>query len=144
MTREGLRRSSLNISWKDEPPAPDQAGEVYLGPLVEGKDTYLVKSREVVQVIESVGHEFWHLNGDGRMLGHWRPRFDCDCEYGLRTEYELRGFTLLGYSGRCNDMRVDDDYHWTVRVILDVRKKLDPDGPQAKALWAAVGKIRAV
>ena len=133
----------MNISWKIEPPAPDQVGEVYLGPFVEGRDTYLVKSREAVEITESVGFEFWHLDHEGRVLGHWRPRFDCDCEYGLRTEYELRDFTLLQLSGRRNDMRVDDDWHWDVRVILNVSRHLDPDGPEARAVRTALAKRQA-
>lgn len=77
------------------------------------------------------------------MLGHWRPRFDSDCEYALRTEYELRDLTLLQFSGRRNDSRVDDDWHWDVRVILNITRRLDPDGPEARTLHAAVGGSRS-
>jgi hypothetical protein len=119
-------------------PAPDPAGELYLGPLIEGKDSYLLKSREIVHHLESSGHEFWQFDHEGRLLNHWEPRFDCDCEYGLRTEYELRDFTLLELSGRTNDSRVDDDWHWEVRVILNVYRRLEADSPETRAFWQAV------
>jgi hypothetical protein len=128
------------MSQADRAPAPAAAGELFIGisPLVEGREFYLLKSREIVHHLESSGHEFWQFDHEGKLLDHWRPRFDCDCEYGLRTEYELRDFTLLELSGRTNDMSTHDSWHWTVRVILDVSRRLDPDSPQAKAFWRAV------
>ena len=76
------------------------------------------------------------------MLNYLRPRFDCDCEYGLRTEYELRDFTLLKFFGKTNDSRVDDSWHWTVEVILNVDRRLDVDSPEAPAFWRAVARNR--
>ncbi len=132
------------MSQADRVPAPDPAGELFLGPLAQGKDTYVLMSREVVHHLESSGHEFWQFDHEARLLAHWRPRFDSDCEYALRTEYEIRDFTLLQLNGRRNDSRVDDDWHWDVRVILNVSKRLDPDGPEARALAAAIERSRTV
>ena len=81
----------------------------------------------------SNGHEFWQFDHEGKVLNYLRPRFDCDCEYGLRTEYELRDFTLLKFFGKTNDSRVDDSWHWTVEVILNVDRRLDVDSPEAPA-----------
>jgi len=122
-------------------PVPNEAGELFIGPLVQGKDSYLLKSREIIHSLESSGHEFWHFDHEGRLINHWGPRYDCDCEYGLRTEYELRDFTLLEFRGKTNDSSVHDSWHWNVSVILNVYRPLDADSPEARAFWQAVDKI---
>src|SRR5512143_2210832 len=104
----------------DDYPEPDESGDLFLGPIVGGGDSYLLKSSKPVSSGESSGHEFWQLDRDAQVLACWRPRYDCDCEYGLRTEYELRDFTLLKLSGKTNDSRTDDSWHWQVDVILNV------------------------
>ncbi len=75
-------------------PEPDASGELFLGPIVGGEDRYLLKSSKPAVFLESSGHEFWQLDRDARVMACWRPRYDCDCEYGLRTEYELRDSRL--------------------------------------------------
>ena len=44
----------------------------------------------------------------------------------------------LEFGGRTNDSRVGDSWRWSVRGILDVRKQIDADSPEAKAFWQAV------
>jgi hypothetical protein len=100
----------------DDCTEPDESGELFLGPIGGGEDRYLLKSSRPVFSGESGGHEFWQLDRDGRVLACWRPRYDCDCEYGLRTEYEMRDFTLLELHGKTNDSSADDSWHWQVNV----------------------------
>jgi hypothetical protein len=126
----------------DSFPTPDAAGDLFLGPVIQGRKSFLLKSREIIYSLESSGHEFWQFDHEGKVLNYWRPRFDCDCEYGLRTEYELRDFTLLKFFGKTNDSRVDDSWHWTVEVILNVDRRLDVDSPEAPAFWRAVARNR--
>ncbi len=114
-------------------------GVLFLGPVIQGQVSYLLKSSKPVSAGESSGHEFWQFDHRGRPLNHWRPRYDCDCEYGLRTEYELRDFTLLEFQGKTNDCSVHDSWHWRVEVILNVSRRLEADSPEAKAFLQSIG-----
>ena len=63
---------------------------------VEGEE-YLIKSKEKIYGHGINCFRFWIVDKDGHVLEEYRSRFDCDCEYGYYTEYEMKEGTLFKY-----------------------------------------------
>jgi hypothetical protein len=90
---------------------------------VNGEE-YLIKSKKKDNIGGSECFRFWIVDEEGHVLEEYRIRFDCDCEYGIYTEYEMKEGTLFKYFGRSNDAYTEVLTAWRADVVCIAWKEI--------------------
>jgi hypothetical protein len=102
---------------------PDKDGTLF--EVSGAKPHYLLKSKNLENLNGRKSHRFWLLDENGTTLEQYSPKFDCDCEYGIYTIFELRDGTLFEYFGRENDAHTHALCRWKARVMLNVWREVE-------------------